>query len=166
GPRAAVGRVGVRRTPGLRPLRRSRAIACGEIRVTGDRRVLTILAALLFLSYAYFYQAGGWNQNSRFALVRAILERHMLRIDDYQLHTGDRALVEGHYSSDKAPGLSLAALVPAEAARLASRAVGVDPLGFPGIAWTSYVATVFTAGLFTVIAAVAVFAIVRRWGYS
>ena len=35
-----------------------------------QRRAL--LFALLFTSFAYFYQAGGWNQNSRFDLVRAI----------------------------------------------------------------------------------------------
>ena len=32
----------------------------------------TIIFTLLFASYAYFYQAGGWNQNSRFDLVRAV----------------------------------------------------------------------------------------------
>jgi len=134
--------------------------------VRTDRRVLTILSGVLALSYAYFYQAGGWNQNSRFALVRAVLERHTLQIDAYQLHTGDRALWNGHYYSDKAPGLSLAALPPAAVARIAARVAGVDPEGFPGLAWTSYLATVVTAGLFTVLAAVAVFVVTRRWGYS
>src|SRR5471032_1182639 len=103
-----------------------------------------VLAVALFVSYAYFYEAGGWNQNSRFSLIRAILERHTLRIDDYQLHTGDRALWRGHYYSDKAPGASLTALGPVQAARLVSRAAGVDPASFPGIAWTSYVASVVT----------------------
>src|SRR5258708_7519422 len=112
-------------------------------------------AVAIFISYAYFYQAGGWNQNSRFALVRAILERHTLRIDDYQAHTGDRALWQGHYYSDKAPGASLVALAPVAVARGLSRAIGADPESFRGIAWTSYVATVATSGLFTLIAALA-----------
>src|SRR5207249_2855642 len=86
-----------------------------------------IVALALFVSYAYFYQAGGWNQNSRFALVRAILERHTVRIDDYSAHTGDRALWHGHYYSDKAPGTSFVALMPAAVARGLSRAAGVDP---------------------------------------
>src|SRR4051812_29956385 len=134
--------------------------------MTADRRALWTLAAVLLVSYAYFYQAGGWNQNSRFALVRAILERHTLQIDAYQLHTGDRAISNGHYYSDKAPGTSLTALAPAAAARSLARAARVDPEGFAGIAWTSYVATVFTAGLFTIAGAIAIFAITRRWGYS
>ncbi|MGH9142458.1 MAG: hypothetical protein ACRD2I_15110, partial [Vicinamibacterales bacterium] len=122
-----------------------------------QRRTAAVLGATLFFSYAYFYEAGGWNQNSRFALIRAILERHTLQIDAYQLHTGDRAFWRGHYYTDKAPGASLVALAPVEAARLVSRAAGVDPASFPGIAWTSYVATVVTSAVFTVIAALCVY---------
>ena len=129
-------------------------------------RVPVVLGSALLVSYAYFYQAGGWNQNSRFALVRAILERHTVQIDAYQAHTGDRALWRGHYYSDKAPGTSLVALAPVAAARAAARAFGVDPESFPGIAWTSYVATVVTSALFTTIAALAVFWLSRRWGAS
>lgn len=125
-----------------------------------------VVASALFLSYAYFYQAGGWNQNSRFALVRAVLERHTLQIDAYQLHTGDRALWNGHYYSDKAPGASFVAIAPVQAARVVSRAAGVDPEGFPGIAWTSYVAGVATSSLFTAIAAWCVFWLSVRWGAS
>ena len=127
-------------------------------------RTATILGVTLFVSYAYFYQAGGWNQNSRFAMIRAILERHTLQIDAYQLHTGDRALWRDHYYSDKAPGASLTALGPVQVARMVSRAAGVDPASFPGIAWTSYVAAVATSGLFTVIAALCVFWLSLRWG--
>src|SRR3954452_1071683 len=132
--------------------------------MTADRRALWTLAAVLLVSYAYFYQAGGWNQNSRFALIRAILERHTVQIDAYQLHTGDRALWQGHYYTDKAPGASLLALAPVQAARLVSRAAGVDPASFPGIAWTSYVAGVVTSGMFTVLAALVVFGLSLRWG--
>jgi hypothetical protein len=129
-------------------------------------RIAAVLGAVLFLSYAYFYPAGGWNQNSRFALIRAVLERHTLRIDDYQLHTGDRALFDGHYYTDKAPGASLVALAPVQAARMIARAAGVDPASFPGIACTSYVAGVVTSGLFTVIAALCIFYLSLRWGAS
>ncbi len=52
------------------------------------------------------------------------------------------------------------------AARVVSRAVGVDPEGFPGIAWTSYVATVATSAVFTVVAALLVFLLSLRWGAS
>jgi hypothetical protein len=133
---------------------------------TRPARVAIVMTIALLASYAYFYQAGGWNQNSRFALVRAILERHTLQIDAYQLHTGDKALWQGHYYSDKPPGTSLMVVPPVAVARVLSRAVGVDPASFPGIAWTSYVAAVTSAGVFTALAALIVFLLTRQWGFS
>jgi len=56
-----------------------------------------IVASALFFTYAFFYPGGGWNQSVRFDLVRAIVEQHTLRIDDYHSNTGDKALVDGHY---------------------------------------------------------------------
>jgi hypothetical protein len=128
------------------------------------KRPAVVLGAILLISYAYFYQAGGWNQNSRFALVRAILERHTVQIDAYAAHSGDRALWQGHYYSDKAPGASLLALAPVAAARGIARVFGADPESFPGIAWTSYVAAVATSGVFTTIAALTIFWLSLRWG--
>jgi len=73
-----------------------------------------LVAAILFLATAYFYQDPGWNGNSRLDLARAIVERQTLRIDAYQAlpgwDTGDKALFEGHYYSDKAIGSSALAV--------------------------------------------------------
>jgi len=140
--------------------------AIGLTMTERQTRMAVVLGAALFVSYAYFYGAGGWNQNSRFAMIRAILERHTLQIDAYQLHTGDRAFWQGHYYTDKAPGAQLLALAPVQVARLIARAAGVDPASFPGIAWTSYVAAVVTSGLFTVIAALCVYWLALRFGAS
>ncbi len=85
----------------------------------GVRAVL--IAGALFLTYAFFYQAGGWNQNSRFDLVRAVVDEHTLRIDDYQANTGDKALIDGHYFSDKAPGLALVSVPPSPPGRPSRR---------------------------------------------
>jgi hypothetical protein len=70
----------------------------------------TALFVLALGVYAYFYQAGGWNQNARFDLVRAVVERGTLRIDAYESNTGDKAERNGHLYSDKAPGVSFTAL--------------------------------------------------------
>jgi hypothetical protein len=83
-----------------------------------DRRVALAVFALLFLSYAFFAQGGGWNENSRMDLVRAIVDDHTLSIDRYHTNTGDKARFGGHYYSDKAPGVSLAALPAYAAVRL------------------------------------------------
>ncbi len=74
------------------------------------RRPETALFVLAFGVYAYFFQAGGWNQNSRFALVRAIVEQHSLAIDDYAYNTRDLAFFRGRIYSEKAPGLSMLAV--------------------------------------------------------
>ncbi|OLC81764.1 MAG: hypothetical protein AUH72_08525 [Acidobacteria bacterium 13_1_40CM_4_65_8] len=112
---------------------------------------------MLFASYAYFYQAGGWNQNSRFNLVRAITNDRSLQVDPYHRSTGDQALFDGHYYSDKAPGLSFAALPIVAIARVVLHARGGDAESYEGIALLSWLATVFTAGLFTALAAVTLF---------
>ena len=85
------------------------------------RRPEVALFVLVFGAYAYFYQAGGWNQNSRFDLVRAIAERGTSVVDRYQHNTwdlscrgpdgtckqGNKRLHPGeHYYCDKAPGVS------------------------------------------------------------
>ena len=92
------------------------------------KRTRAALFTLLFVSFAYFYQAGGWNQNSRFALVRAITNEHTLNIDPFSNATGDKAFFDGHYYSDKAPGLALAAVPAIAVVRPVLHAVGGDPL--------------------------------------
>ena len=131
-----------------------------------DRQSAIVLAAALFFSYAYFYQAGGWNQNSRFGLVRAIIERHTVQLDGYDESTGDKAVWQGHYYSDKPPGVAFLAVPPTIVAREISRLVHVNPSGARGVTWTSYAATLFTCGLFTLIAALLVMRISLAWGYS
>jgi hypothetical protein len=121
---------------------------------------------LLFASYAYFYQAGGWNQNSRFDLVRAVTNDHAVRIDPYQQNTGDKAMYDGHYYSDKAPGLALAAIPIAEAGRLALLASGGDPESFAGLAILSYLATLLTVGLLTALAGVVLYDLALELGAS
>jgi hypothetical protein len=114
------------------------------------RRLLARPEAALFVlvlaGYAYFYQAGGWNQNSRFDLTRAIAERGTSRIDRYHKNTGDKAKRDGHYYCDKAPGVSWLG-VPAYAA---TRAV----LGGDGehptpvfLADAAFAVTVFSIGI-------------------
>lgn len=131
-----------------------------------DRRLRLLIFGLLFASYAYFYEAGGWNQNSRFALVRAITDRGSLQIDPFQHCTGDRAVYLGHFFSDKAPGLSFLAVPVVAAGRRVCRTAGVDPESYTGIAALSYGATVATSGLLTALAGLCLFGLARRFGAS
>lgn len=119
---------------------------------------------LLFASYAYFYQAGGWNQNSRFALVRALTNEHSVRIDRFEKATGDKAFFEGHYYSDKAPGLALTA-APIVALAHPIMALGADdPESYGGIAFLSFLSTVLTVGLLTAAAGVSLYRVCVELG--
>lgn len=73
-----------------------------------DKRRSWVVFAILFASFAYFYQGVGPNQNSRFDLVRAMVDRHTFQIDAYEKNTIDKAEANGHAYSDKAPGLAFA----------------------------------------------------------
>jgi hypothetical protein len=126
----------------------------------------SLIAAAMFVSYAYFYQGGGWSQNSRFDLVRAIVEQGTLRIDAYHENTRDKAYYQGHYYSDKAPGLALLALPAAAIARPLLRATGIDPASARGLVATSYVVTVFAVGLPAALACACLFLIALRLGSS
>jgi hypothetical protein len=125
------------------------------------------IVAVLTVSYAYFFQAGGWNQNGRFALVRSIVEHGTLRVDDTAVHggrriTGDIALHDGHLYCDKAPGASLTA-VPAV---YVARALVGDPSSAQGVAMLAWIATLVTAAVPTALTAALVFLLATRSGFD
>ena len=65
--------------------------------VSPPRSVQLLLFAATFASFAYFHPGGGWNQNARFAQVRAIVESGSLSIDSFLVYQIDRSTpVETH----------------------------------------------------------------------
>ncbi len=74
------------------------------------RRGTIITFCLLLFGYAYFYQGGGPNQFSRMALTAALVKDGTVRIDSFHQLTFDKAVKDGHFYTDKAPGLSLLAV--------------------------------------------------------
>jgi len=125
-----------------------------------------LIGLVAFVSYAYFYSAGGWNQNTRFDLVRAIVERHTLSIDAYHSNTGDKAIKDGHYFSDKAPGQPLLAVPAAVLTRLAFHAVGTDPESARALVATSYFCNLFSVALPMALAGACLFWIGLRLGFG
>ena len=77
-----------------------------------------MLFLLFFVSYGYFFQGGGWNQNIRICLTRAIIHYATFTVDHYKedskemefVNAGDWAFYDGHYYSNKSPGLSFLAV--------------------------------------------------------
>jgi hypothetical protein len=127
-------------------------------------KLASLLGLTIFFSFIYFYEGGGWNQNSRFDLLRAIIERHTLQIDAYHENTQDKAHFHGHYYSEKAPGLVFLAVPFAEIARVVMRAVGVDPESPRGEYMLSYIVTACTVALPTALAGVCLFFLALRFG--
>jgi hypothetical protein len=125
-----------------------------------------LIFCVIFFSYAYFYEGAGWNQNSRFDLVRAIVEQGTLRIDSFHQNTEDKAFANGHYYSDKAPGVALLAVPIAGVTRPLLRAMGVDPASPAGLADLAYFLTVFAVALPMAAACGCVFWIALRLGSS
>jgi hypothetical protein len=127
-------------------------------------RAAFLIGGITFFSFIYFYDGGGWNQNSRFDLLRAMVERHTLQIDAYHDNTQDQAHFNGHYYSDKAPGVVFLALPFAEITRPAIKAFGVDPQSPQGELALSYVVSACSIALPTALAGVCLFFLCLRFG--
>ncbi len=133
------------------------------------RKCYWLLFALFFISYGYFFQGGGWNQNSRLCLTRAIIDRGSFIIDAYRedapgikfVNAGDWAYYNGHYYSNKSPGLSFMA-VPFFAASqaLAARLIPGDP--GRQVLVSAYCSTVFTVGLLSAFLCLLIFYVFHR----
>jgi hypothetical protein len=128
------------------------------------RRPEAALFVLALGAYAYFFQAGGWNQNSRFDTVRAVVEQHSLIIDDYVANTGDFSVVNHHFYGDKAPGLQLLAL-PVYAAVHPFFEDGRRPRGRL-VHLGAYLCTVFAVALPSALAVAVLFTTARTLGAS
>ncbi len=129
-----------------------------------SRKAAILLGLLSFLSFLYFYEGGGWNQNSRFDLLRAIVERHTLQIDAYHQNTQDKAHFAGHYYSDKAPGLVFLAVPFVLAAQPALRIAGIDADSPRGEIALSYIASAGAVALPAALAGVCLFFLGLRFG--
>jgi len=65
---------------------------------------------LIVLMYAYFIPSiVSWNAESHLYTTYAIVDRHTVRIDHYHQGLGDQSYANGHYYSDKAPGMAFLA---------------------------------------------------------
>jgi hypothetical protein len=77
-----------------------------------QKRTVCLLFAASLFTYCYVWQiTSSDNSMTRAASTIALILDHSFRIDDYARDLiNDKAVVQGHIYSDKAPGLSIAAL--------------------------------------------------------
>ena len=115
----------------------------------------------LLVPYTYFNHSDGWNQGVRLAELHAVTLKGTLRIDDYIDYTGDRALINGHYYSEKAPAMALAALPAFAITAWTQKLLGVDPDAMPGRRVSEWIATAGSVGLIAAAGGLAFFAMLR-----
>jgi hypothetical protein len=140
-------------------------------------RIATGLFLLTVLGHAWFVGAIGWNQSARLAATFTFVEpgpgRFTLRIDEFVegdsrgMATGDWARgADGHYYSNKAPGVSLIG-VPFYALIFAvERRLGIEPLA-PGVTrWNSILLNLPCSVAFTAAATVLLFLHLGAVGFA
>jgi hypothetical protein len=113
----------------------------------------------LFVPFAYFNHSDGWNQGARLAELHAIVLKGTLSIDAYHELTGDKALINGHYYSEKAPAVVLMALPAFSLTVLTQKLMGIDPDSTAGWRASQWVATAGSVGLLAALGGVAFFAL-------
>jgi hypothetical protein len=62
--------------------------------MTRIQRIELLLFVACLFAFAYFHQGGGWNQNARFAEVRAMAEEGRFAIDNFLIYQKDPATDE------------------------------------------------------------------------
>ncbi len=67
------------------------------------KHIAAFFGIVLFLSSWHLFGGGNDNVTSRAAMVSALVEHGTFRIDVYAEQAGDKALINGHYYSEKAP---------------------------------------------------------------
>lgn len=113
----------------------------------GDRQSQVLLFCFFSILYAYFFQGGGWNQNSYFDTIRAIVERGTMDITAYAGNTGDVATFNGRAYENKMPGLALAGAPVYFILYHFERQLGISANSFRTVNANAHVLTFFTSGL-------------------
>jgi len=113
----------------------------------------------LFVPFSYFNHSDGWNQGVRIAELHAIVIKHTMQIDAYHQLTGDKAFIEGHYYSEKAPAMVVAALPAFAVTVWMQRMLGSDPDAQPAWRVSEWIATAGSVGLLAALGGVAFFAL-------
>jgi hypothetical protein len=127
-------------------------------------QIETAVFLIPFITYAYFYQGSDQSIACRFDLLRSMLEKRVLWINDFcGFNTADIITVHGHIYSVKAPGTSYTALIPWLVFRYA-----LQPLSAAHEllywAFVTYLTTVFTTGLLISALCVVMFRFARFLG--
>jgi hypothetical protein len=129
------------------------------------REKLRMVAFTLLFLFAFGYSHQAYFDSptpvSRLDLLHALI-KGKLNIDEYQSNTPDKALFEGHYYSDKAPGAVVAALPAFLIATLILEASGTSIDSPHGWFTSSWISCVGSNGIISAFGATFMFAWLSR----
>jgi hypothetical protein len=134
--------------------------------VHADPREVALVFLLLMLTYANFFQASTWGAATRFDLARALVEQGSVRIDAYHGNTGDKAMVDGAYYSDKAPLPSVLGAAGVAGAHALRSLTGRPASDAAWLALAGGLAALAASGLVTALGGVAFHLALRDRGLS
>ena len=131
-----------------------------------NRQIENAIFLIPFVTYAYFYQGSDQSIACRFDLMRSMLEKSALWINDFcGYNTADIITVGGHIYSVKAPGTSFTALIPWVIFKLVLMPLQTTHEALYW-AFASYLTTLFTTGLLISISCVVMYRFARYLGAS
>jgi hypothetical protein len=131
---------------------------------TNPRWLLALFTLLLFACvYVHQKRFNSATPVSRLNLLHALIMHGTFRIDAFHQNTPDKAIHEGHYYSDKAPGTVALAFPGFVLTALGLGTLGVSLDSDTGWLVSSWVACASSLGLITALGGVALFAWLCRW---
>lgn len=142
----------------------SRAAPAITLPIQTDRHAILVLAVAFCALYAYFFQGGGWNQNSHFDTIRALVEKHTVEISDYVKNTGDVGRLDGKVYSNKGPGLALVGAPVYFVLYHLEKALGHDIDSALMIRRNAHTVTFFVSGIPAVVLLIMLYLNFRRSG--
>jgi len=83
-------------------------------------------------------------------------------IDQFHENTRDKSIYQGHYYSDKAPGLAFMGVIPFRVSRQFMILGGQQDHSFVQRVWTEHLTTLFTVGLLSALLGVFIFRFCRK----
>ena len=104
----------------------------------------------------------GANQNSRLDVLHSLFVHGSLQIDAYHTNTIDKSTTNGHYYSDKAPGIVLLAIPSFSASVVILRVLHVSLDAPNGWLASSWIATIGSVGLLTALGGLATLVFLTR----
>ncbi len=129
------------------------------------RHALLVLLALA-ATYGQFFQAATWGSAVRFDLARALAEQRTVVLDDYHENTGDKALKDGTYYSDKAPLPSFLGAIGVAEAHAVRAVFGIPASQAAWLAMAGGAAAWWASGLITALGGAVFFLALRDRGTS